>query len=59
MSIFILTENTTDVLHLGKSNKTVGFKDNVILFSKNNPRILGEKIIMNMTLTEGEANVRI
>lgn len=58
MSIFIVTENTTDVLHWA-DNKTVGFKDIATLFSKNNPRILVEKIIMNMTLTDREANVNI
>lgn len=34
MSIFILIENTTDVLHLGVSNKTVGFKDIAIFIAK-------------------------
>lgn len=34
MSIFIFIENTTDVLHLGTSNKTVGFKDIAIFIAK-------------------------
>lgn len=59
MSVFILTENSTDILHLGKSNKTVGFNGNAILLSTKNPRILVKKIIMNMSLTERKANLGI
>lgn len=59
MSLFIFIENTKGVLHLDNSNKTGIFKDTAILLSKNNPRMLVEKMIMNMILKGGETNLKI